>query len=150
MPEDAIPHLSGYSEAELDAAFAGVSREVATSAATLETPEAVEQFRLHWIGRKQGRLKAISDAWLKAAPAEAKKLIGQRFNIGWRPPAARSRRAHSRRRQSTSPCLEQSARLGPSIRLSRPSTSWLGSFSAWATPSAWARKSRPTTTISNH
>ena len=81
MPEDAIPHLSGYSEAELDKAFAGVSREVATSAATLETPEAVEQFRLHWIGRKQGRLKAISDAWLKAAPAEAKKLIGQRFNV---------------------------------------------------------------------
>jgi phenylalanyl-tRNA synthetase alpha chain len=85
MPEDAIPHLSGYSEAELDQAFAAVSREVADSAAALETPEAplseaTEQFRLHWLGRKQGRLKAISDAWLKSAPVEAKKLIGQRFN----------------------------------------------------------------------
>jgi phenylalanyl-tRNA synthetase alpha chain len=80
MPEDAIPHLSGYSEAELDQAFAAIAREVETSAAALETPESVEQFRLHWIGRKQGRLKAISDAWLKSAPAEAKKLIGQRFN----------------------------------------------------------------------
>ena len=40
----------------------------------------VEQFRLHWLGRKQGRLKAISDAWLKTAPAEARKAIGQRFN----------------------------------------------------------------------
>lgn len=80
MSEDAIPHLSGYSEAELDQAFAAVSREVTTSAAMLATADAIEQFRLHWIGRKQGRLKAISDAWLKSAPAEAKKLIGQRFN----------------------------------------------------------------------
>jgi phenylalanyl-tRNA synthetase alpha chain len=80
MPEDAIPHLSGYSEAELDQAFAAISREVESSAAALETPEAVEQFRLHWVGRKQGRLKAISDAWLKSAPAAARKHIGQRFN----------------------------------------------------------------------
>jgi phenylalanyl-tRNA synthetase alpha chain len=80
MPEDAIPHLSGYSEAELDQAFAAIDREFAASSAALETPDAVEQFRLHWIGRKQGRLKTISDAWLKSAPANAKKLIGQRFN----------------------------------------------------------------------
>ena len=80
MPEDDIPHLSGYSEAELDQAFAAIGREVTASAAALGTPDEVEQFRLHWIGRKQGRLKAISDAWLKSSPAEAKKLIGQRFN----------------------------------------------------------------------
>jgi phenylalanyl-tRNA synthetase alpha chain len=80
MLEDVIPHLSGYREAELDQAFAAISREVEASAAALETPESVEQFRLHWLGRKQGRLKAISDAWLKSAPVEAKKLIGQRFN----------------------------------------------------------------------
>jgi len=77
---DAIPHLSGYSEAELDQAFAAISREVETSSASLATPEAVEAFRLQWLGRKQGRLKAISDAWLKSAPVEARKLIGQRFN----------------------------------------------------------------------
>ena len=75
-----IPHLSGYSEAELDRAFAAISREVEASSAALATPEAVEAFRLQWLGRKQGRLKAISDAWLKAAPADAKKLIGHRFN----------------------------------------------------------------------
>lgn len=40
----------------------------------------VEAFRLEWLGRKQGRLKQIGDAWLKTAPVEAKKLIGQRFN----------------------------------------------------------------------
>ncbi|MFZ0662054.1 MAG: phenylalanine--tRNA ligase subunit alpha [Acidobacteriaceae bacterium] len=80
MPEDAIPHLSGWSEAELDRAFAAISREVESSASAFDSPEAVEQFRLRWLGRKQGRLKAISDAWLKSAPGAAKKLIGQRFN----------------------------------------------------------------------
>ena len=47
MPEDSIPHLFGYSESELDQAFAAISREVEASAAVLATPEAVEQFRLH-------------------------------------------------------------------------------------------------------
>jgi phenylalanyl-tRNA synthetase alpha chain len=78
---DAIPQLSGYSEAELDKAFTAISSEVEASAAALETPESVEAFRLQWLGRKQGRLKAVSDAWLKSAPVEAKKLIGQRFNV---------------------------------------------------------------------
>jgi len=71
-----IPELTDFSEASLDAAFAGVRRQAEAAAATDEA----EQFRLEWLGRKQGHLKAISDAWLKAAPPEAKKLIGQRFN----------------------------------------------------------------------
>jgi phenylalanyl-tRNA synthetase alpha chain len=77
---DEIPHLSGYSEAELDQAFAAIAEKVEASAAALVTLDAVEAFRLLWVGRKQGRLKSICDAWLKSAPAEAKKLIGQRFN----------------------------------------------------------------------
>ncbi|HEX4037820.1 MAG TPA: phenylalanine--tRNA ligase subunit alpha [Acidobacteriaceae bacterium] len=75
-----IPSLSGYSEAELDRAFAALTSEVEASAASIGSPEDKEQFRLRWFGRKQGRLKLISDAWLNAAPPEAKKLIGQRFN----------------------------------------------------------------------
>lgn len=73
-----IPQLTDFSEASLDAAFQGVLAE-ARGAASAPAFDA-EAFRLEWLGRKQGRLKAISDAWLKAAPAEAKRLIGQRFN----------------------------------------------------------------------
>src|SRR5580698_2106971 len=80
MSQEAIPPLSGYDEAALDQAFAALTREVEASAQSLASAEAVEQFRLHWLGRKQGRLKSISDAWLKSAPVEAKKLIGPRFN----------------------------------------------------------------------
>jgi phenylalanyl-tRNA synthetase alpha chain len=80
MSQDAIPPLGGYSEAALEQAFAELSREVEFSAKALSSPESVEQFRLQWLGRKQGRLKLISDAWLKSAPVEAKKPLGQRFN----------------------------------------------------------------------
>ena len=73
-----ISQRTDFSEAALDAAFAAIHQDAlaAVSAAGFDT----EQFRLEWLGRKQGRLKAISDAWLKAAPVDAKRLIGQRFN----------------------------------------------------------------------
>ncbi|WP_158821263.1 phenylalanine--tRNA ligase subunit alpha [Granulicella sp. S156] len=73
-----IPQLIDFTEASLDAAFASVRNEA--EAAVAAPGFEAEQFRLEWLGRKQGHLKAISDAWLKAAPPEAKKLIGQRFN----------------------------------------------------------------------
>jgi phenylalanyl-tRNA synthetase alpha chain len=77
---DTIPQLSSYEEPALEAAFATLAEEVRKEAASLTTPEAQENFRLHWLGRKQGRLKLISDAWLKSAPVEARKPLGIRFN----------------------------------------------------------------------
>jgi phenylalanyl-tRNA synthetase alpha chain len=76
MNED-IPQLSSYDESSLDAAFAILADEVRHETAA---PIDVEGFRLRWLGRKQGRLKLISDAWLKSAPAEARKPLGMRFN----------------------------------------------------------------------
>jgi phenylalanyl-tRNA synthetase alpha chain len=73
-----IPQLTDFSEASLDAAFATVLNEAQAAVAAPNFD--VEQFRLDWLGRKQGFLKQISDAWLKAAPVEAKRHIGQRFN----------------------------------------------------------------------
>ena len=73
-----IPQLTDFSEPSLDAAFAAVRAEA--EAAVASPGFDAEQFHLAWLGRKQGHLKSISDAWLKAAPPEAKKLIGQRFN----------------------------------------------------------------------
>ncbi len=73
-----IPQLTDYSEVAIDAAFAHVRHDAEAAVAAPDLD--VEAFRLEWLGRKQGRLKAISDAWLKSAPAEAKRPIGQRFN----------------------------------------------------------------------
>jgi phenylalanyl-tRNA synthetase alpha chain len=76
MNED-IPQLPNYDESSLDAAFATLAEEVR---AETSAPVDVEAFRLRWLGRKQGRLKLISDAWLKSAPPEARKPLGMRFN----------------------------------------------------------------------
>ncbi len=73
-----IPHLTDFSEASLKAAFAAIRADAKGAA---EAPDFnPEAYRLEWLGRKQGRLKQIGDAWLKSAPVEAKKLIGQQFN----------------------------------------------------------------------
>jgi phenylalanyl-tRNA synthetase alpha chain len=76
---DAIPQLSSYDEASLESAFATIAEEVRSTATQAGTADP-EAFRLHWLGRKQGRLKLISEAWLKSAPAEARKPLGIRFN----------------------------------------------------------------------
>jgi phenylalanyl-tRNA synthetase alpha chain len=69
--------LENFDEATLDRAFANLNNEVNADIASMND---VEAFRLHWLGRKQGRLKLISEAWLKSAPAEARKPLGIRFN----------------------------------------------------------------------
>jgi phenylalanyl-tRNA synthetase alpha chain len=79
MNED-IPNLTAFDEAALDRAFATVERQAREAAAALDSEEAVEAFRLEWLGRKKGRLNEVSGQWLKAAPVEAKKLLGMRFN----------------------------------------------------------------------
>jgi phenylalanyl-tRNA synthetase alpha chain len=73
-----VSQLTDFSPESLDVAFAALEAEARSQVAASDFD--VEAFRLAWMGRKQGRLKAVSDAWLKAAPAEAKRLIGQRFN----------------------------------------------------------------------
>ena len=70
---ETIPQLLSYDEPSLDAAFATLADEVRTETSSQRDAEA---FRLHWLGRKQGRLKLISDAWLKSAPADARIVAG--------------------------------------------------------------------------
>lgn len=77
---ETIPQLNSFDDSSLDAAFTTLADEVRQQGTQLASPEAQENFRLHWLGRKQGRLKLISDAWLKSAPAEARKPLGMRFN----------------------------------------------------------------------
>ena len=76
----AIPELTTYDEASLDRVFTELEGEVAAQTSTLSNNDAVEAFRLEWLGRKQGRLGQLSLAWLKSAPVDAKKSLGVRFN----------------------------------------------------------------------
>jgi phenylalanyl-tRNA synthetase alpha chain len=79
MMNEMIPNLTAFDEAALDQAFAQVEKQARDGAAALDSSEAVEAFRLRWLGRKQGLLNEVSGKWLKAAPPEAKKAVGERF-----------------------------------------------------------------------
>jgi phenylalanyl-tRNA synthetase alpha chain len=80
MTNDPIPNLTVFDETALDRAFAALEQQAREDAAALGSPDALEAFKLKWLGRKQGRLNDVSGRWLKAAPAEAKKPLGVRFN----------------------------------------------------------------------
>ena len=80
MTNDSIPNLTAFDESALERAFAALTKQAQEAAAALHGEAAVEAFRLEWLGRKQGRLNEVSGRWLKAAPPEAKKAIGQHFN----------------------------------------------------------------------
>src|SRR5271163_3232404 len=72
--------MTNADDTNLDRQFAQLEQEARQAAASLGSPEAIENFRLEWLGRKQGRLKQLSEQWLKSAPVEQKRQIGQRFN----------------------------------------------------------------------
>jgi phenylalanyl-tRNA synthetase alpha chain len=77
MTDDSIPNLTAFDDAALDGAFAALAAQARADAAALDA----EAFRLQWLGRKQGLLKEVSDRWLKAAPGQAKKAVGERFKV---------------------------------------------------------------------
>ena len=77
MTNEAIPNLTAFDEAALDRAFASLEAQARADASAFEA----EPFRLKWLGRRQGLLNEVSGQWLKAAPPEAKKAVGQRFKV---------------------------------------------------------------------
>ncbi len=77
---ETIPQLSSFDDSALEAAFAALSGEVDAGRKEVRNEEQLEAFRLYWAGRKQGRLKLVSESWLKSAPPEARKSLGMRFN----------------------------------------------------------------------
>jgi len=120
-----IPNLTAFDEAALGEAFAALEQQARAAAATLNDEAAVEAFKLQWLGRKQGLLKEVSDRWQKSAPAEAKKLVGMRFNAlkpslkscstpRWERDRPMQR---SRPRLSTLRCPVRGGSPAPSIRL---------------------------------
>jgi phenylalanyl-tRNA synthetase alpha chain len=77
MSESPI-QFTDFSEASLETHFDALLHEAQTESASSDFDP--EGFRLKWLGRKQGRLKEISESLLKQAPLESKKLVGQKFN----------------------------------------------------------------------
>src|SRR5262245_2632497 len=64
-----VAALFGEVRAQAEADLRGVSNE-----------RQFEEFRNQWLGRKAGVVTKITDNWLKQAPGELKKAVGQEFN----------------------------------------------------------------------
>src|SRR5271156_3830005 len=81
MPDSQpIPTSLNYSPEDLTQRFETLQLEFDQDLHAASTPGQLENIRLKWEGRKQGRLTFYSSLWLKEAPSDKKKEVGQRFN----------------------------------------------------------------------
>ena len=69
-----------FSPLALDKAAEKLTAALAKEAAEVQTESDWKSFRDRWMARKNGVLTLVNDFWLKAAPKENKRGIGQRVN----------------------------------------------------------------------
>src|SRR5271165_4722701 len=75
-----VPTLDDYSPAALDKAVADLLAALESETDALRSEADWKAFRDRWLARKNGLLTQVNETWLKAAPKEAKRDIGQRVN----------------------------------------------------------------------
>jgi phenylalanyl-tRNA synthetase alpha chain len=75
-----VPKLDDYSPAALDRAVTDLFAALDAETAALHSESDWKEFRDRWMARKTGVLTLVNDTWLKAAPKEAKREVGQRVN----------------------------------------------------------------------
>ena len=75
-----VPKLENYSPVALDKAVADLFAALEAETGALNSESDWKAFRDRWLARKNGVLTQINDTWLKAAPKEAKREVGQRVN----------------------------------------------------------------------
>src|ERR1700682_1804836 len=75
-----VPKLKSFSEAALDKAVEKLMAALRREAAAGMNDAGQKAFRDRWMARKSGVLTEINGLWLKAAPKDAKRAVGQRVN----------------------------------------------------------------------
>jgi phenylalanyl-tRNA synthetase alpha chain len=75
-----VPKLKDFSSAALDQAVEKLLCALKEESAVLGDSNDRKLFRDRWLARKDGILSQVNDLWLKAAPKEAKRDVGQRVN----------------------------------------------------------------------
>ena len=74
-----LPKLTDFSPASLEQAFRDLLSALQTEAQAVSGDAAFKEFRDHWMARKNGILTQAGE-WLKQAPKEAKRDVGQSVN----------------------------------------------------------------------
>src|SRR6266487_5995550 len=75
-----VPKLKDFSPAALDKAAERLLAALKKESADIKAESDWKLFRDRWMARKNGVLTQINDLWLKAAPKDAKRNVGQRVN----------------------------------------------------------------------
>jgi phenylalanyl-tRNA synthetase alpha chain len=75
-----VPKLKDFSVAALEKAADNLLAVVRREAEEISSESEGKVFRDRWMARKNGILTQVNDLWLKAAPKEAKRDVGQRVN----------------------------------------------------------------------
>jgi phenylalanyl-tRNA synthetase alpha chain len=75
-----VPKLKDFSPAALDKAAGDLLSALAEESAKAGSADQRKAFRDRWLARKDGVLTQVNDLWLKPAPKEAKRDVGQRVN----------------------------------------------------------------------
>jgi phenylalanyl-tRNA synthetase alpha chain len=75
-----VPQLKEFSPDALDKAVEKLLAAVKKESAALVDEAQRKVFRDRWLARKDGILTQVNELWLKAAPKEAKREVGQRVN----------------------------------------------------------------------
>jgi len=75
-----VPKLKDFSPAALDKAAERLLAALEKENAEVKTESDWKAFRDRWLARKNGILTQVNDLWLKAAPKDAKREVGQQVN----------------------------------------------------------------------
>ncbi|MGB9074003.1 MAG: phenylalanine--tRNA ligase subunit alpha [Terriglobales bacterium] len=75
-----VPKLTDFSAAALDSAVRELLSALQQESVAVTSENDWKAFRDRWMARKNGILTQLNDLWLKAAPKEAKRNVGQRVN----------------------------------------------------------------------
>jgi phenylalanyl-tRNA synthetase alpha chain len=75
-----VPKLTDYSAAALQRAASHLLSALDHEASAVKNEADWKAFRDRWMARKNGVLTQINDGWLKGAPKEAKREVGQEVN----------------------------------------------------------------------
>jgi phenylalanyl-tRNA synthetase alpha chain len=75
-----VPKLKDFSPQALDSAVEKLLSALEQESSGAESADERKAFRDRWLARKDGILTQINEVWLKSAPKEAKREVGQHVN----------------------------------------------------------------------
>jgi phenylalanyl-tRNA synthetase alpha chain len=75
-----VPKLKIFSPSSLDKAVEKMLGALELELKSVTDEAGWKQFRDRWVSRNNGLLTQVNDLWLKAAPKDAKREVGQRVN----------------------------------------------------------------------